>query len=173
MTHIIPGQVLPGMSNTTHLQSRPPILSPHRSCMFVEEKTGPSLEMQSSPMQIFDRRELGIIQHARSTLTIRHQPPIYMSRQTLELSPNTTSDRKSLSSQHQPSPRSPASKQTSSRAKSHIGFSVSDELNSWLPTHVAKDGIPRERHDITVRPCSHNTPRPTSSNSVFDRAKGL
>jgi hypothetical protein len=42
-----------------------------------------------------------------------------------------------------------------------------------MATEVAKDAIPREHQGFMVRPCSHNTPRPTSSNSMFDRIKGL
>jgi hypothetical protein len=147
--------------------------SPNRHCTFVEEKYSPTHETQMSPMQIFDRRELCIIRHARNTLTIRHQLPIYLSRQTLEFSPDTSFDQNSLASKQPGSSPTPASKHPSSRSKSHLGFAVSDNLNAWMATEVAKDAIPREHQGFTVRPCSHNTPRPTSSNSILDRIKGL
>ncbi len=154
--------------------SRPPIISPNfRHSNFVEERANPSFEIQRPMMQMFDSRELGIIRHARNTLSIRHQQPLYLSRQTLEFSPNTTLDRNLIASQYQTS-STPSTKQPSARSKSQLHFSVPDvKQSSWSDNTPSKDSIPRERHGVTVRPCSHNTPRPTTSGSVSEYLKGV
>jgi hypothetical protein len=143
-----------------------------RYSKFVEEKTSPSFQSQVPPMQMFDSRDLGILRHARRTLYIRQQQPVYLSHQTLELSASNNFDSNLPASEHKRSPPTPASRHLSVRSKSHLGFNVVDEhfsLDSRAETEHAKDYIPHERY--AVRPCSHNTPRPTSSNSIPYHAK--
>ena len=168
-------------SDANHLKrnARNAILSPPqpRHSTFVEEKTSPSFQSQVPLMQIFDSRDLGILRHARRTLYIRQQQPVYLSHQTLELSASNNFDPNSPASEHKRSPPSPASRHLnhlSARSKSHLGFNVHDEqysLDSRAETEHAKDYIPHEL--FAVRPCSHNTPRPTSSNSIPYHAKQL
>ena len=154
--------------------SRAPILSPsYRHSNFVEERVSQSFDSQRPIMQMFDSRELGIIRHARNTLSIRHQQPLYLSRQTLEFSPSASLDRNLIESQFQSS-LTASSKQPSARSKSQLHFSVPDvKQSSWSENAASKESVPRERQGFTVRPCSHNTPRPTTSGSISEYLKGV
>ena len=171
--HVVFLQLQAPKLNAKQLQnlSRAPILSPKYHSKFAEESANHSFETLRPSMQLFDSRELGIVRHARNTLSIRHQQPLYVSRQTLELSPNTSLDRSMLASQYQTS-STPSPKHPSSRSKSQLCFSIPDAKHSfWLETDASKDSIPHERQGLTVRPCSHNTPRPRTSGSTSDRVK--
>jgi hypothetical protein len=168
--------VLSSKSNGKQPQSlsRAPILSPNcRHSNFVEERVNESYKTHTPVMQMFDSQELGIIRHARNTLSIRHQQPLYLSRQTLQFSPNTTLDRNLLATQYQSS-LTPSPKQPSARSKSQLQFSVLDAKQQGCSDNtMPKDSIPRERYGFTVRPCSHNTPRPTTSGSISEHLKGV